>query len=252
MRAPSTLELIISLKAAATAGIGERLFQVVLGAEHEVDRKDPGFRLQGCRVRGRGDAEIDIARAQLLQDLRLLPELGAGKLVDEHRAVAQLGELTREGVAGDAVGGRMRLVVGEAEMARLVGKARTEPNRNSGSTNRQSHHNPASAHRSLPLDWPSPCLGPWLGAHPGARRRDVKRLPGRAGRKQYADPARALQADDKGKSQEEDANDERIAARFPEDRGGRCGRRGAGARSRTRRREVDHAPPGNLVHPDLR
>jgi hypothetical protein len=58
----------------------------------------------------------DVAGLDQLQDLRLLPELRARILVDQHRALAQLLELVGEDVAEDAVAGGLRLVVGEAIM----------------------------------------------------------------------------------------------------------------------------------------
>jgi hypothetical protein len=143
------LELTISLKAALTPRVGERFLQVVLGAEHEVDREHPGLRLQGRRVGGRGDRKIDIARAQLLQDLRLLAELRARELVDRHRAVAHFGQFVGEGVGGDAIGRRVRLVVGEAEAASL---RRLGPDaRQCGHQERQNAgDSPSSAHRFPP------------------------------------------------------------------------------------------------------
>ena len=44
-------------------------------------------------VGGRHDREIKIAGLHELQELRFLPELRAGKLVDQHRALAQLLQL---------------------------------------------------------------------------------------------------------------------------------------------------------------
>ena len=120
------LNLVVDhvLEGLGHAGIGERLHQVILRTEHEVDREHPGFRLQGRGIGGRGDAEIDIARTQLLQHLRLLAELRARELVDQQCVVAEFGELGGEGVAGDAVGGGVRLVIGEAEMPYVIGPCR--------------------------------------------------------------------------------------------------------------------------------
>ena len=62
------------------------------------------------------DAEFDVARFHELQDLRLLPELRARILVDQHRALAQFLELVGEDIADNAVAGRLRLIIGEAIM----------------------------------------------------------------------------------------------------------------------------------------
>ena len=101
------------------ARIGERLGQMVLVAEDEVQREDAGLRRHRRGVGGRRDDEVDVARAHLLQHLRFLAELRAGELVDAETAAAQFLELGVEDVAGDAVGGAGRLVVGEAEGAVL-------------------------------------------------------------------------------------------------------------------------------------
>jgi hypothetical protein len=47
-------------------GIADRLLQVVLAAEDEVDRKNTRVRRYRRGVRGRGNGEIDVTRAQLL------------------------------------------------------------------------------------------------------------------------------------------------------------------------------------------
>ena len=69
-------------------------------------------------------AEIDIAGAQLLQHLRLLAELGAGELIDNHRTMTQIGKLRGEGIAGDTIGRRLGLIVGKAEMPHLIRRRR--------------------------------------------------------------------------------------------------------------------------------
>ena len=104
----------MSLTACDDLRIGERLLQVVFGAEQEVQRHHAGLRRERRGVRRRADAELDVAGLHQLQHLRLLPELRAGILVDDHRALAQLLELVGEDVAGDAVPGVARLVVGES------------------------------------------------------------------------------------------------------------------------------------------
>jgi hypothetical protein len=45
--------------------------------------------------------------------------LRARELIDDHGPVAQFFELVGKGVGGDAIGGRVRLVVGEAKVARF-------------------------------------------------------------------------------------------------------------------------------------
>ena len=45
-------------------------------------------------IGGGNDREIDIAGLHELQELRLLPELRAGILVDQHRALAQFLQLS--------------------------------------------------------------------------------------------------------------------------------------------------------------
>src|SRR5258708_3342581 len=95
--------------------------KMILGAENPMDRHDAGFGLHGGGVGRRRDDEVDVAGADLLKHLRFLAELRAGKLVDRQRALAELGQLVHEDVAGDAVAGRVRLVVAEAEMPGIGG-----------------------------------------------------------------------------------------------------------------------------------
>src|SRR5262249_1606489 len=68
------------------------------------------------RVRGRGDDEIDVAGADLLQHLRLLAELRARELIDDHGSPAELLQLRGEGVARESVGRAVRLVIAEGVM----------------------------------------------------------------------------------------------------------------------------------------
>ena len=147
---PGALDLGVDhlLEGLDDAGIAQRLQQVIVGAEDEMDREDTGLRLQGRRVGGRCDAEIDIAGAQLLQHLRLLAELGAGELVDQQRVVAEFGELGGEGVAGDAIGRGVRLVVGEAEMPYIISPCRIGDRR--GGEKRQNTDNDAVAAHAFP------------------------------------------------------------------------------------------------------
>ncbi len=95
------------------AGIAERLDGVILVAEDEMDREHAGLRLDRRRIGRRDQDEIDVAGLDLLQGLRLLAELGAGILIDLECALAQLRELLREEIGGNAVGARLRLIVGE-------------------------------------------------------------------------------------------------------------------------------------------
>jgi hypothetical protein len=101
--------------------VGERLLQVRLVAEQEMEREDAGLRRHRRRIGGRRDDEIDVAGAQLLQHLRLLAELAARELLDGELAARELLQLGVEDVGRDAVRGRRRLVVGEAELARRLG-----------------------------------------------------------------------------------------------------------------------------------
>ncbi len=83
-------------------------------------RHHAGLRRQRCGV-GRGrDAEFDVARFHQLQDLRFLPELRAGILVNQHGALAQFLELVAEDIAEDSVTRGFRLVIGEAIMLDLL------------------------------------------------------------------------------------------------------------------------------------
>ena len=97
-------------------GIGDRLDEMRFRAEQEVHRHHAGLRRQRRGVGGGGNAEFDVARFHQLQDLRLLPELRAGILIDQHGALAQVLELVGEDIAEDAVSGRLRLIIGEAVM----------------------------------------------------------------------------------------------------------------------------------------
>ena len=100
--------------------VGQRLDHVIFVAEQEVQRHHAGLR-RDRRGIGRGDdGEIDVAGLHQLQQLRLLPELRARILVDQHGALAQFLELGGKDVVGDAVAGIELLVVGEAIMLRLL------------------------------------------------------------------------------------------------------------------------------------
>ena len=97
--------------------VGQRLGQMVLVAEDEVQGEHAGLRRHAGRVRGCRDDEVDVTRPQLLQRLRLGAQLRAGELIDAELAAAQRLQLFVEQVRGDAVSRRHRLVVGEAELA---------------------------------------------------------------------------------------------------------------------------------------
>jgi hypothetical protein len=100
--------------------VGERLDDVTFIAEQEMQRHHPGLRGNRRGV-GRGDdGELDVAGFDQLQQLRLLAELRAGILVDQHGALAQLLELVGEQVAGDRIAGVARLVIGKAIMFYLL------------------------------------------------------------------------------------------------------------------------------------
>jgi hypothetical protein len=101
-------------------GIGEDLHEMVLVAEDEVQREHAGLRRHGRRVGGRRNDEVDVARPQLLQELRLLAELAARELVSAELAAREFFELVVEDVGGHTVRGRRRLVVREAELPRLT------------------------------------------------------------------------------------------------------------------------------------
>ena len=101
-------------------GIGHRLDQVVFRAEEIVQGHHAGLRRHGRGIGRRGDAELDIAGLHELQHLRLLSELGARILIDQHRALAQLFQFVCKDVAEDAVSGRLGLVICEAIMLHLL------------------------------------------------------------------------------------------------------------------------------------
>ena len=119
-RAPCTVSAIIALTALDTSGSAIALIEVRFRAEQEVHRHHAGLRRQRRGIRRGGNAEFDVARFHQLQDLRLLPELRAGILVDQHRALAQVLELVGEDIAEDAVTRRLRLIVGEAIMLHFL------------------------------------------------------------------------------------------------------------------------------------
>src|SRR5215471_2434508 len=93
---------------------------MVFTAKQEVQRHHAGLWRQSRSVGRRADAELNVARLNELKDLRLLTKLGAGILVDQHRAFTQFLELVREQITGDAVSGGLGLVVGETKMLYLL------------------------------------------------------------------------------------------------------------------------------------
>src|ERR1700722_15561126 len=123
--------------------------------EETMDREHAGFRRPCRRIGGRADHEVDVAGADLLQHLWLLPQLRAGKLVDRHRPVAHLYELAIEEVRCDAIAGRMRLVIGETEMARRI-RPRRHPRKNAHRHRDDRRAQPPSAH---PAFLPCPRYG---------------------------------------------------------------------------------------------
>src|SRR5206468_2836090 len=98
-------------------------------------------------IRRRDDREFDVTRLDQLQKLRLLPELGAGILVDDHRPLEFL-ELGGEHVVSDAVAGIELLIVSEAVVLYVLGgRTRTEKNcRRSKRAKKPRHvsHDPSS------------------------------------------------------------------------------------------------------------
>ena len=100
--------------------VAQRLDQMIGVAEQEVQRHHAGLRRDRRGIGRRDDGEVDVAGLHQLQELRLLPELRARILVDQHRALAQFLELGGKHVVGDAVAGIELLIVGEAIMLDLL------------------------------------------------------------------------------------------------------------------------------------
>src|SRR5712671_3574930 len=133
---PCTVSSIMSRIASKTLGSPSALML----CSSERNRKcSAGLRRDRRGVRRRHDGEIDIAGSHQLQDLRLLSELRAGILVDQHGALAQFLELGGKYVVGDAVAGIELLIVGEAIMFCLP-RARTCSEQNSRSCDGQACH----------------------------------------------------------------------------------------------------------------
>jgi hypothetical protein len=94
-------------------------------------------------------AEVDVARLHQLQQLRLLPKLRAGILVDQHGALAQFLELVGKQVAGDGVAGVAWLIVGKAITLCFL-RACTRGEHDSRGRNRSEHRFPWIPHDALP------------------------------------------------------------------------------------------------------
>ena len=126
-----------------------------------MQRHHAGLRRDRRGVGGGDDREIDVARPDQLQDLRLLPELRARILVDQHRALAQFLELGREYVVGDAVSGIELLVVREAIVLYLL-RACASGEHQRQRCNDQTYRSLQTFHRAT-----SPCFGFWQFSHHG-------------------------------------------------------------------------------------
>ena len=111
--APLTESSIIASNSLVTAGSASTCIRWFLSRKMKCSENTPACGATEAALAVDGDDEVDVAGADLLQHHRLLAELRAGELIDAHRAFAQFHELGIEHVGGDAVGGRMRLVVAE-------------------------------------------------------------------------------------------------------------------------------------------
>ena len=101
-------------------GIGHRLDEMIFRAEKVVQRHDAGLRRHCRGVRRRRDAELDVAGFHELKHLRLLSELRARILIDQHGALAQVFQLVGKDIAEDAVPSGLGLVIGKAIMLHLL------------------------------------------------------------------------------------------------------------------------------------
>ena len=119
-RAPCTVSAIIALTALDTSGSAIALMRCASERNRKCIDITPACGDKGRGIGRGGNAEFDVAGFHQLQHLRLLPELGARILVDQHGALAQRLELVGEDIAEDAIAGRLRLVVGEAIMLHLL------------------------------------------------------------------------------------------------------------------------------------
>src|SRR5947209_1384342 len=117
---------------------------MLLIAEDEMQREYSRLRRQRRGVGRRGDDEIDIAGAELLQHHRLLAELRAGELIDAQLAAAQFLQLGVKDIARDAVGGRLGLVIAEGEFALRIRAARH--NKRRGSQGQCGNRDPSAVH----------------------------------------------------------------------------------------------------------
>ncbi len=130
--------------------VTERLDVVLFRAEQEVQRHHAGLRRNRRRVGGRYHRKIQIAGLHKLQQLGFLPKLRAGKLVDQHGALAQLLQLRRKNVVGDAVAGVELLVVREAIMLGFLRDC-AGGEQDGGSGNRREYRFPWIPHDAFPL-----------------------------------------------------------------------------------------------------
>ena len=96
------------------AGYG--VHQMLIRPEQIMDRQHTGLRRNRRGVGGGTEDEIDVAGADFLQHLRLLPQLTAGELVDDHRTAAEFGQLRRKQIAADTVSRGVWLIVSKAVM----------------------------------------------------------------------------------------------------------------------------------------
>ena len=82
-----------------------------------------------------------------MQHLRFLAELGAGKLIDDHAAFAELGQLVAEQIGADAISRRVRLVIAEAV---VLGLGESRPRDRGG---RQARAKGPPADAGVSHDW---------------------------------------------------------------------------------------------------
>src|SRR5215469_8759017 len=113
-------------------------------------RHHAGLRRKRRRVRRRTDAEFDIACFDQLKNLRLLPELGAGILVDQHRATAQFLELVGKKITRDAISGGFWLVIGKAIMLHLLRRCGADPSGSEDPKRNPAHRTACCRHLTLP------------------------------------------------------------------------------------------------------
>lgn len=74
--------------------------QMLVRPEQIMDRQHARLRRHGRGIGGGADYEIDVADANFLEHLPLLPQLPTGELVDRHRTVAEFLQLGVEQIGG--------------------------------------------------------------------------------------------------------------------------------------------------------